>query len=166
MALNILFTILGFFVLVYFESLFLAFLGIRLFIIIFFFLFREISWEVLFVASVLLLLVFDVIYKVPLGSNILMFVLPFGLFVLLSMFISLRAGIVSFIIKILIFSLYYILLLLLPNLFVSGELGFVSLVDLRSSFLRAVLSVLILLLLEYVYARFRKRGNSSQIRLK
>jgi hypothetical protein len=49
---------------------------------------------------------------------------------------------------------------------VSGEFGFLTFDNLLSSFLRAVFSVLVLLLLEYLYGRFRKRGNTSQIRLK
>jgi hypothetical protein len=88
------------------------------------------------------------------------------LYVLLSLFIALDAGLLSIFIKTLIFWSYYILLAVLPNLFVSGEFGFLNFNDLLSSLLRAVFSVLVLLFLEYLYARFRKRGNTSQIRLK
>lgn len=166
MILNILFTIVGIFVLVYLESLLLTLFGLRIFVIIFFFLFRRIDWKPFFPVSVIVLLIFDVIYKLPLGSNILIFILPFGLLLLLSMFVSLDGGIVSVFVKTLVFFFYYILLVLLPNLFVAGEFGFLTFNNLLTSLLRAVLSVLVLLFLEYLYTGFRKRGNSSQIRLK
>jgi hypothetical protein len=166
MLLNILFTILGVFSLIFFESFFLTLIGIRLSLIAFFFLFRKINWKPFFPLVALVLIIFDVVYKVPLGTNILIFILPYGLFLLISLFISLESGIVSYFIKIIIFWFYYILLSFLPNLFVSGEFGFLNLEGILSSFLRAVLSVLVLLLLEYLYAGFRKRGNASQIQLK
>jgi hypothetical protein len=78
----------------------------------------------------------------------------------------LEVGILSVFIKTIIFWFYYILLTLFPNLFTTGEFGFLTFDNLLSSFLRALFSVLVLLLLEYLYARFRKRGNTSQIRLK
>lgn len=166
MILNFLFTVLGVFALVYFESILLSLFGLRLFVILFYFLLKKIDWAFFFPASAVILLVFDVVYKLPLGSNILIFILPFALFLLLSLFVTLETGLFSFFGKILIFWFYYFLLVILPNLFESGELGFVSINDLLIALLRAVLSVLILLLLEYMYASFRKRGNTSQIRLK
>ncbi len=166
MILDILFTIVGIFALVYLESLLLALFGFRVFVIIFFFLSRIIDWKPFFLVSAIILLIFDVIYKVPLGSNILILVLPFGFFLFLSMFVSLDRGVLSIFVKTLVFFLYYILLVLLPNLFVVGEFGFLTFNNLLSSLLRAVLSALVLLLLEYLYTGFRKRGNNSQIRLK
>ena len=166
MVLDILFSIIGVFVLVYLESLLLVLFGFRLFVIIFFFLFRKIDWKPFFPVSAIILLIFDVVYKVPLGSNILILVFPFGLFLILSMFVSLDRGVISVFFKTLVFIFYYILLTLLPNLFVTGEFGFLAFNDLLGAFLRAVLSALVLLLLEYLYVGFRKRGNSSQIRLK
>lgn len=166
MILNILLTVLGIFVLVYFESVLFALFGLRLFIVLFYFLLKKIDWVLFFPVCAILLLIFDVVYKLPLGSNILIFILPFGLYLLLSLFITLEAGILAIFIKTVIFLFYYVLLTVLPNLFVTGEFGVLSFSNLLSSFLRAVFSVLVLLLLEYLYARFRKRGNTSQIRLK
>jgi len=166
MVLDILFTILGVFALVYFESLFLALFGFRLFIIIFFFLFRKVDWKPFFPVAAVSLLIFDVVYKLPLGSNMLMVAIPFGLYLLLSLFISLEIGFVSFFIQIAIFWFYYVLLAVLPNLFVTGQFGFLTTNNLLISLLRAVISVLVLFLLERLYASFRKRGNTSQIRLK
>lgn len=166
MLLNILFTILGLFTLVYIESIFLALLGIRLFVILFFFFLRRVEWKLFFILSAIALLIFDVVYKMPLGSNILILTIPFALYLIISMFVSLDSGLVSYFVKIFLFWLYYILMQLLSNLFVVGEFGSLIFNDLLSALLRAVLSTLILLLLEYIYARFRKRGNNSQIQLK
>lgn len=164
--LNILFTILGLFVLVYLESFLLALFGLRLLIILFFFLFRKIQWKIFLPLLAITLFIFDVVYKLPLGSNILIFLIPFALYLVISMFVSLESGSLSYFVKLILFWLYHISLLLLPNLFLSGSLGLFVASDFLSSFLRAVFSTLILLILEYLYAGFRKRGNSSQIRLK
>jgi len=166
MTLNILFTVLGVFGLVYFESLLLALFGLRIFLIVFFFLFRKVDWKAFFPVCAFLLLIFDVVYKMPSGSNLLIFSLPFGLYLLFSMIISLDVGVISILVKTLIFWFYYILLIILPNLFISGEFGVFDFSDLLNSLLRAVFSILVLLLLERLYAGFRKRGNTSQIRLK
>ncbi len=166
MTLNILFTVLGVFGLVYFESLLLVLFGLRLFLIVFFFLFRKVDWKAFFPVCAFLLLIFDVVYKMPSGSNLLIFSLPFGLYLLFSMIISLDVGVISILVKTLIFWFYYILLIILPNLFISGEFGVFDFSDLLNSLLRAVFSILVLLLLERLYAGFRKRGNTSQIRLK
>ncbi len=166
MILNLLFIILGVFTIVYVESFVLSILGLRFAVVIFFFLFRKIDWKLLSIIMVTGFLIFDVVYKFPLGSNMLVLSLPFALYLLISMFISLDSGIVPFIIKILLFWFYYALLMVLPNLFLSGSFGLLDLDGFLRALLRSVLSVLVLLLLEYLYARFRKRGNTSQIRLK
>jgi hypothetical protein len=166
MVLNILATILGVFGLVYFESFLVALFSFRLFPVLFFFLFQKIDWKFFYPLCAVTLLIFDIVYKLPLGSNLLIFSLPFGLYLLFSMIFTLDSGIVSLFFKLCIFWFYYILLVLLPNLFLSGEFGLFDINDLLSSLLRAVFSVLVLLLLEKLYAGFRKRGNTSQIRLK
>ncbi|KUK67416.1 MAG: transmembrane(s)protein [candidate division WS6 bacterium 36_33] len=163
---NIFLTILGLFALVYLESMFLALIGIKLSLIIFFFLFRKVDLKIFFIISFIVLLIFDVVYKLPLGSNILIFSVPLLLYLLISMFVSLESSLVAFLIKTVIFWVYYIVLLTLPNLFVVGRFGALTWNEVLRALLSAFLTTLGVFMLDYILAGFRKRGNSSQIRLK
>jgi hypothetical protein len=166
LILNIFLTILGLFSLVYLESLILALIGLKLFLIIFFFLFRKVDSKLFFLISFVVLLVLDIVYKLPLGSNILILALPLLLYLLVSMFVSLDFGLVAFLVKTVIFWVYYIILLVLPNLFVVGRFGALTWDEVLRALLRAFFTSVGVFILEYILAGFRKRGNSSQIRLK
>ena len=166
LILNIFLTILGLFALVYFESLIFALIGIKLPLIIFFFLFRKVDSKFLFVISFLAFLIFDVVYKFPLGSNILVLAIPLLMYVLISMFISLDFGLIAFLVKTVIFWVYYIILLILPNLFVVGKVGALTGDEVLRALLRAFLTTVSVFILDYILTSFRKRGKSSQIRLK
>lgn len=163
---NIFLTILGLFALVYLENLLLVLIGIKLSLIIFFFLFRKVDSKIFFVISFVVFLVLDIVYKLPLGSNILMLFVPSLLYLLISMFVSLDFGLVAFLVKTLIFWVYYIILLILPNLLVVGRFGALTWDEVLRALLRAFLTTVAVLILDYILAGFRKRGNSSQIRLK
>jgi hypothetical protein len=166
MIINILLTIIGVFVLVYLESIFWTLLGLRLSVLIFFLFFRKVEWKYFFLVSFIVFLVFDIVFKLPLGSNILIISLPFAVYLVILMFVSLDSGPLTFFIKTIIFWIYYILLHLLPDLFLSGKWGFFDLNMFLGSLLKAVLTVLIVVFLDYISLGFRKRGNTSQIRLK
>jgi len=166
LILNIFLTILGLFALVYLESFLLALTGLKLTAITFFFLFRKVDSKIFFIASFVAFLIFDVVYKLPLGSNMLIIVLPLLLYLLISMFVSLDFGLVAFLVKMFIFWIYYIILLTLPNLFVAGRFGALTWDEALRALLRAFLTTLVVFILDYILAGFRKRGNSSQIRLK
>ena len=166
LILQIFLTILGLFALVYLENLILALIGIKLSLIIFFFLFRKVDSKIFFVISFVVFLVLDVVYKLPLGSNILMISVPLLLYLLISMLVSLDFGLVAFLVKTLIFWVYYIILLTIPNLLLVGKFGALTWDEVLRALLRAFLTTVAVLILDYILAGFRKRGNSSQIRLK
>lgn len=166
LILNIFLTILGLFALVYLESLFVALIGFKLSLVIFFFLFRKVDLKIFFIISFFVFLVFDVVYKLPLGSNILILSIPLLAYLLVSMFVSLDLGLVAFVVKTVIFWAYYVMLLVLPNLFVVGRFGALTWDEVLRALLRGVLTTVGVFILDYVLAGFRKRGNSSQIRLK
>ena len=166
LMLNIFLTILGLFALVYLESMFLSLIGISLSLIIFFFLFRKVDLKIFSIISFIVFLVFDVVYKLPLGSNILILSIPLLLYLLISMFVSLDFGLVAFLVKTIIFWVYYIILLTLPNLLVVGRFGALTLDEVLRALLRAFLTTLGVFILDYIFTGIRRRGNSSQIRLK
>jgi hypothetical protein len=118
------------------------------------------------IISFIVFLVFDVVYKLPLGSNILILSIPLLLYLLISMFVSLDFGLVAFLVKTIIFWVYYIILLTLPNLLVVGRFGALTLDEVLRALLRAFLTTLGVFILDYIFTGIRRRGNSSQIRLK
>jgi hypothetical protein len=83
-----------------------------------------------------------------------------------SLFFSVDSDITGSFVRIFIFAIYYILLKILPSFFLSGRLGALGFGDLFSALIKGIVSTLLILLLEYILAGFRERGNSSQIRLK
>jgi hypothetical protein len=166
MVLNIVVTILGIIFLVFFESFLLALVNFRFSIIIFFFLFKKIDWKLLIIPFGFLLLIFDVVKNLPLGTNLLILSIVLGFFVLLSLIFSVEGGLTGFFVKGFLFFLYYLLLLALPKFLSVGTLGDLSLRNVIVSFAKGFLSSLILILLDNTFANFRKRGNSSQISLK
>ena len=166
MILTVILTILSVILLVFFESFLLALLNFRLSIILFLFLFRKIDWKLLFFPLVFLLLIFDVVKNFPLGTNLLILSLVFGLLLLISLFLSVDSGLTAFFVRTFLFALYYVLLLTLPSFLTVGTFGPLSLSNILVSFVKGVISALLLVLLDNTYAGFRKRGNSSQISLK
>ena len=166
LILNIFLTILGLFALVYFENLIFALIGIKLSLVIFFFLFRKVDSKIFFVVFLLVFLILDVVYKLPLGSNILVLSVPLLLYLLVSMFVSLDLGLIAFMVKTVIFWVYYILLFILPNLFTVGSFGVLTWDEVLRALLKAFLTAVGVFILDYILASFRRRGKSSQIRLK
>jgi hypothetical protein len=165
MILNIVITILGILFLVFFESFLLALANFRFSIIIFFFLFKKVDWKFLIIPFGILLLIFDVVKNFPLGTNLLILSIVLAFFVLLSLIFSVDGGVTKFFVNIFLFSLYYILLLVLPKFLSIGTLGDLNGRNIVVSLAKAVLSSLILAFLDNTFANFRKRGNSSQISL-
>ena len=161
-----LFSILGIFLLLFLESLVLSLFNFSFVVAIFFFLFKKVNWKILLFGSCILFLIFDVTNNLPLGSHSLIIALPLGLLIVSSVFFTIDSGFTSFLVRVLIFLVYYILLHLLPSLFSVGSFGFFTFNDFLSSLLKAVVSAFLLLLFEYLFVGFRKRGNTSQIRLK
>lgn len=152
--------------LVFLESFLLAFLNFRISIILFLFLFRKVEWKTLLFPFVVLLLIFDVVKNFPLGTNLLVFSLVFGLLLLVSLFLSIDSGITAFLVRVFHFALYYVLLLVVPSLLIEGTFGYLSLRDVLISFLKGIVSAFLLLFLDSAYARLRRRGSSSLISIK
>lgn len=166
MFLNILAIIVGMFLFVFIENFFVGMFSFQLTIILLFFLFKKVDWKVLLVIFIILFSISDVVGNLPMGSNLLMGGVTLGLLVLGSFFFSTDSDITGFSIRVFILSIYYVLLKICPEFFIDGRFGILSFKDVAFSFLKGVLSTFLLVLLEYIFASFRKRGDSSKIRLK
>lgn len=166
MVVNILLTILGIFLILFFESMLVALFNFRIVIVLFLFLFKKVDWKVLFAIFAILFVVFDVVNNLPLGSNLLINSLVLGVLMLSSVFFSLDSGVTAFLVRLVVIFLYYILLLLLPSFLLTGRFGLVSLSDVLFSLVKASITAFLFVLLENIFTSFRNRGNTSQIRLK
>jgi hypothetical protein len=166
MALNILFGIVGIFGILFLESFFVALFGFRLMVILFIFLFKKVDWKILAVIFSALFFISDVVNNLPLGSNSLISSITLGLLMISSLFFSVDSDITGSFVRIAVFTIYYILLKILPSFFLSGRLGFLDVGDVFSALIKAIVTTLLILLLEYILAGLRNRGNASQIRLK
>lgn len=166
MLLNILFGIVGIFTIVFFESFLIALFNFKVVVILLLFLFKKVDWKILLLLFSLLFFISDVVNNLPLGSNLLINSAILGVLMLSSLFFSLGSDITGSFVRIFVFTLYYILLKILPSFLISGKLGFLDLKDVFFALLKAVVSTLLVLLIEYVLAGFRERGNTSKIRLK
>jgi hypothetical protein len=166
MILRILLIILGIIFIVFIESFFGAIFNFKIVIILFFFLFKKVDWKILFALSFVILLVLDVVNRFPLGTNVLIISIPLAVLMLSSLFFSIEYGPSAFFLRILTFLIYYVLYIVAPNFFLSAKFGYITINEFLYSLLKAVFSTFLLILLEYILAEFRDRGNATQIRLK
>lgn len=166
MILNIFLGILGVFILLFVESLLGAFLGFKLFFVIYMFLFGRVGWKKLFLLSLTIFLIFDVVYAFPLGTMLLTAVLPAIFLYATSQFFSLDSTITAFLLRFVTFFIYYISFSILPSLLVSGEFGYFEAKDIGVVIVKSLASAGLVFLFEYISSDIRNRGNTSQIRLK
>lgn len=166
LILQIVLGIVGLFLLQFLEHFLLALFNIRAMFVLFLFLYKKIDWQILLPFTVLTTIILDVTMHYKLGTNLLLFVIPLSVLSLLSLVFSAEDGIVSYILKFLISLLYYILNALLPSLLLDGKWGVLNGKMFLLCIWKAVVTTVLLVLLDTFMDRFRKRGNTSQIRLK
>ena len=165
-VLEILYIAVGFFLLVFLESIFVNLFSFRLIFLLFLFAYKKIDWKKLLVVASVLSLVMDVTMHYKLGTNLLMLIVPLGMFSLFSTFSSVEDGIGSYIVRFVSILLYHILNLILPSLLLTGTLGVINGKLLIYALINSLVSILLFLLVHYIIGGIRKRGDASKIRLK
>jgi len=164
--LKILYIAVAFFLLLFLESFFVHLISFRIIFLVFLFAFKKLDWKQLLIMAILISIAMDVTTHYRLGTNLLMLILPLSLFSIFSLFSSVEDGVGSYIVKFLAIFTYYILNLILPSLLLSGTLGIVNGKLILVSLVSSLVSMGLLLLVDYILGGIRKRGNISQIRLK
>lgn len=165
-VLEILYIIVGLFFILSLEAFFGSFLGFKIIFLVLLFAYKKIDWKKLFLFILVISLVMDVTMHYKLGTNLLLFTIPLGLFAFFSLFSSVEDGIGSYVVRFFAIFLYYILNLILPELLILGNLGHIDMRAVLVSLTKVVVSILLLFLINYVIGGMRKRGSTSQIRLK
>jgi|GEM_PF-2170957 len=164
-VLKLIYTITGVFLFTFLESLFSSLLGINVAFILFLFLYKKVDWRVLFSLMFIVCLIADVTSHYMLGTNFLTAMLALIFFSVLSIFFSTEAGILSWIVRMFAFFVYYSLLFVLPSFFLNRTFAPITVDVLKISLFRSIISLVIIILCEIVAGRFRKEGDKSNIKL-
>jgi hypothetical protein len=165
-VLTVLGTIVGIFVLQFFESFFLALLGFRLSFVLFLAWYKRIDWKKLLPVVVVVSVAFDVTMNYRLGTNLALFVLPAFLLWLSSKIFSLESIVGLHVTNFFSSFLFYILNYILPDFLERGVFGFLDWKMVLICVVKALATTVLLWLLEVLLKGWRGRGNASQIRLK
>lgn len=165
-VLQILYIVVSLFLLTFLEAFFLHLFAFRIIFLIFLFAYRKIDWRYMLAVTFVMSLIMDVTMHYKLGTNLLLFMIPLGVFSLFTLFSSVEDGVGAYVVRFFSIFLYYILNLILPSFLLTGSLGSINGRSVLFSFINALLSILLLLLINYMIGGIRKRGGRAQIRLK
>jgi len=166
-VLQIILSIVGLFIAIFLEVLFLILLNFRIILPFFFLARRRIDWKLLLVITTVISLILDVVLHYRLGTNLLLFTVSTGVLLLLSFIFSVDEEGIPMYVAIFVASLaFYTASQLLPSLFITGTVGFLDTKTFFILLLKAIITTGIVWLGEALVSRFRDRGNSKQIRLK
>ncbi len=159
-------TILASFALVFIENLFLLLFNFNLSFSIFLLLRRRIDPKVLMPLLLVLSVILDVVLHNRLGTNLLFLFIPSLIFYLLSFITSVEEGISMYIATFIASFSYFLSRCLLTTVLLSNTLGFCDWKTVFAILIKTVITTLLVWGGELVIEKFRKRGNSNQIRLK
>lgn len=165
-VLNIVYAIVGIFVLIFLDGMFTSLFGFKAIFFVLLFLYRKLDWKILLSFSVFVFLISDVMSHYILGTNFIIGLLSLIFFASLSLLFSTERGFFSYVLIVLTFLVYYVLLWILPNLFLASTLDPITWEIIGIFVIKAVFSSLLMAIMNVVSGRFRDRGNSSKLRLK
>jgi|GEM_PF-988471 len=166
-VLQIILGIVGLFLAVFLEVLFLTLLNFRMMLLFFFLARKRVDWKLLLVVTTIMSLILDVVLHYRLGTNLLLFTVSTGILFLLSFIFSVDEDGIPMYVSTFIASLgFYLVNQLLPSLFTTGTAGFLDAKIFFVLVLKAIVTTGLVWLGEVLVSRFRDRGNSKQIRLK
>lgn len=166
MLLGIILGIILFFLLLFIDGFLVGLAGFNISIVIFLVAYNKFDWRLLSIFFIPFLLSVDVSINIPLGSSIIIMSICYGLVLLLSYFISMEDSLVSYLAKFVIVSIFYVLNLLIPNLLLLGNLGIHSLEDYLYIFFKALISIILLYLLDIGFSNVRGRERGVRISFK
>lgn len=161
MAITILLSLLTIFL----DSFFVALANFRILPIITIALYGKINWKYLLITISLVSIALDVVYHYVLGTNLLILAIILFLGRVVSLLIPWGYNLGSYILKYVGFTLYYVLLAIIPSLISTGTLGLISWGNIGGAFLKGIFSLAICLGIDMVWGRIRSKGNSNKLKL-
>lgn len=149
--LKILYIIIGVIGALFLEGFLFGAFGIRIFLVLVLILVGRLDIKWLSVILVIYALISDVVFHYPLGTDILLVGIPLLVLFASSFIFNINEGVVGYGIKLIIIAFYFILMLVLPSLFLNGSLGILTghmlfIVGVKSVILTVVLYVMDLIL--------------------
>lgn len=166
-AIYILLMIIGAFVVVFLDALFSSLISISLAFLVFLLLCtRNVNLKILVPSFAFLSLILDVVNHYRLGTYLLVSICAVSFLLLFSFVFSAREGLLSYLLKFITFIIYYLLINIVPNFFLTGSFGWFDINLFWSCIVSSLFSIAILILIDILLSRFRKRGFSSQFQLK
>ncbi|MGI6484610.1 MAG: hypothetical protein ACOX0R_03235 [Candidatus Dojkabacteria bacterium] len=166
-VLQIFITIISFFFAVFLEMFTLSLLGFHFLLPIFLLARKRVDWKILLLLVTVISLILDVVLHYRLGTNLLLFAIPFAIFLLFSFLFSVdEEGIPMYVTTFLASLGYYVAFNLVPSIFTTGAWGFIDTKIFFLIVLKTIITTVLVWLGELLIYRFRDRGNSKQIRLK
>lgn len=165
-VLRILYIAVGLFLLIFVEAFFVNLFAFRIIFLLFLFAYKKLDWKELLSVFFVISLIMDVTMHYKLGTNLLLFMIPLGVFSLFTLFSSVEDGVGAYIVRFFSIFLYYVLNLMLPSFLLTGTLGSINGRSVLYSFVASLFAILLLFLINYMIGGIRKRGSPSQIRLK
>ncbi len=145
------------------EGFLYSALGIRIFFVLILLLLGRLDIKWLTVILVIYSLISDVVFHYPLGIDILLVGIPL-LFLLASSFIfNISEGAIGYGIKFVAITFYFVLILILPSLFLSGNLGILTGNMLLVAGVKSVLLTVALYVVDILLSFTRGKENNIKI---
>jgi hypothetical protein len=165
---NAVYIIIGIFVLLVLESFLVPFIGLRIFYLLVIFSQEKVDWKIILAFIIPYSLISDVIGNYPFGTNILIMIIPLAIVILLGIFLNVQDGLIGYVIKLISFILYFVLLIVLPSLLLSGSFGLFSWGVFGACVVKGLISIGLLYLLNIFYGKINgeKGGDNLIVRRK
>ncbi|HPQ78934.1 MAG TPA: hypothetical protein PLG47_00555 [Candidatus Dojkabacteria bacterium] len=164
--LQIIGVLLGSFILVFFENMFLVLFNFNLLFVLFLLFRRKINITILIPLTILISVIIDVVLHNRLGTTLLLLLLPSIFLYLLSFLSQVEEGLSLYISSFFAALLFYASKCLLTPFLLSHTWGFCNGEMLLGIVLKALITTALVWVGELIIAKFRDRGNNNQIRLK
>ena len=166
LILQIIGTILASFALVLFENFSLILFNFNFSFLLFLLLRRRVDPKMLLPLLLVVSVILDVVLHNRLGTNLLFLFIPSLIFYLLSFITSVEEGFSMYIATFLASFSFFLSKCLLTTVLLSNTLGFCDWRGIVAILFKSFVMAFFVWVGELVIEKFRKRGNSNQIRIK
>ncbi|HNR53105.1 MAG TPA: hypothetical protein PKI16_01330 [Candidatus Dojkabacteria bacterium] len=161
--LKVLYIIIGIIGALFIEGFLLSAFGIRIFFVLILLLLGRLDIKWLSGILVIYALISDVVFHYPLGIDILLVGIPLLLLFGSSFIFNINEGVVGYGIKLITIALYFVLILVLPPLFLNGSFGILTWHMVLILGIKSVLLVIVLYIMDILLSFTRGKENNIKI---
>jgi len=161
--LKVLYIIIGIIGALFIESFLFGAFGIRIFFVLILLLLGRLDIKWVLGILVVYALISDVVFHYPLGTDIILVGIPLLLLFTSSFIFNIYEGVVGYGIKFISIALYFVLILILPSLFLSGSLGILTWHMVLMTGIKSILLIVALYIIDMILSF--TRGKESNIKI-